>query len=227
MNIYKFVCYDEPECRTLSFSDFSYFEGTVTEENKKKLYIFPDNCSGSDSSGKSYCVSNYEVFLRDYWDYEGVYKLTGGHNSYGIAVRYDVYENNNDITEAINCLECEAVLDDEHFNNLEQEWINEAIYNSYNDIYGEIFMDDDFDDDPEIENQELIEQWIREGIEHLKIDFVYEYTSCYFDTKKIIPYIKDRLILCRKHLPLYTNREWSCEDTKMKFLERIANGSFT
>jgi hypothetical protein len=232
MDIYEYVCAEKPVCKTVYFSDFSYFRGTETDvslmpvEYQKKFFIIPEGCGGSDSSGNICHVSNHEVIIRDYLDHEGVYKIEGGMNSYGIAIRYDVYWNNRDITEAINCLECEAVLDDQHFIKLEQEWINEAISEAYNDIYSEIDWDEDFDDDPEIENQELVEKWIREAIEYLTIEFTDEYTSYYLNTDEIIPYIKDRLILRKDHLPLYTNREWSCEYTKMKFIEKLAaNGS--
>jgi hypothetical protein len=232
MDIYKYVCDEEPVCKTVHFSDFSNSHVTerdvslMSVEDQKKFYIFPEGCSGSDSSGKIYHVSNYKVFIRDYLDHEGVYKIDGDQCSYGIAIRYDVYQNNRDITEAINCLECEAILDDQHFIKLEQEWINEAISEAYNDIYSEIDWDEDFDDDPEIENQELVEKWIREAIEYLAIEFTDEYTSYYLNTDEIIPYIKDRLILCRKDLPLYTNWEWSCEYTKKVFLEKLADGSY-
>jgi hypothetical protein len=230
MDIYKYVCLEEPVCQTVHYSDFSYPHVTERDvslmsiEDQKKYYIFPERCSGSDSSGNIHHVSNYEVILRDYIDHEGVYDIKGDMYSYGIAIRYDVYQNNKDITEAINCIECEAVLDDQHLIKLEQEWINEAISEAYNNIYSEIDWDDDFDD-PEIENQELIEKWIREAIEYLAIEFTCEYIRYYLNTDEIIPYIKDRLILCRKHLPLYTNREWSCEYTRMKFIEKLANGS--
>lgn len=233
METYKYACYDDNYLGVrLRYSDLSNYYGNendLSEEEKKKLFIIPENCTGSNLSGNSRTVSNYQVFIRDFWDkdVEGVCTITGDHNSYGIAVRLDVYENNKEVQEAVDCLECECVLDDEHFYNLEHEWLTEAISSAYtSDIYGEIFMDDDHDNDTDIENQELVELWINEAIEHLNIQVEYKEVDCVIDSRAIVPYIKDMLILSRNDLPCYTNRVWSCDHTRNIFLEKLASGSY-
>jgi hypothetical protein len=93
------------ECKTFHFSDLHYCASEVTEKNMKKLYILPKECSGSDLSGDSHSRSNYEILIRKYIECDGVHKIEGENNTYGIVIRYDVYQNNKDIKDTVDLLE--------------------------------------------------------------------------------------------------------------------------
>jgi hypothetical protein len=93
------------ECKTFHFSDLHYCASEVTEKNMKKLYILPKECSGSDLSGDAHSRSNYEILIRKYIECDGVHKIEGENNTYGVVIRYDTYENDSNIKNAVNLLE--------------------------------------------------------------------------------------------------------------------------
>lgn len=210
-----------------AYGDFKVYPGKVTEDLKKSLYILPTYFVGSDYSGGSSSVSNHRVFLKRFKDVEGVYNVSGDMGTYSIAIRADVYNDNEDIKDVLKGLEGYSVIDEEDMREVESEWEVKAMPDLIHDVCSEIDLETYLPDyEKYLEDTESIEQIIWEGISecNLDLDWSYEYKSAYINHELILPYVEDIILI--KHcldLPLLINREWSCETNHELFLEKLIN----
>jgi len=209
-----------------SYGDFEQYEGEITEALQKNLFILPPLLSGSDYSGGSVQLSNFKVFLEDFKNVEGVYELKGGHGTYAVAIRFDVYHSNKEINEILSKLEDYLLIDEDSHSNLEYEWEQRFMDDSLiHDVIKEIDLEEYLIDNETItEDEDKIKQFIWEGIEHLNLSWSYEYQSAYIDATDTIPYVEDMLLLeyCTD-LPMMAGREWSCDYIKEKYIEKCYN----
>lgn len=80
----------------------------------------------SNYSGSTVEHSNCDVFLKRFGAIVGVHEMYGGHSSRGILIEYQLYENNEDIKEAIDSLFKYPVLDEDDLTNLEAQLEDES-----------------------------------------------------------------------------------------------------
>jgi len=206
-----------------SLGDFQAYRGEVTEALRKSLFFMPTYLSGSDYSGGSVERANHRAFLKEYGETDGVYDIYGGFGTYGIAIRLDVYEDIPEIKEAIDKLDDYPLFDEEAHSELEMEWQQEFITSELAHFCLQIDLEDYIPDiDKILEDQDTIESYIWESLEPLELEFQSENTGAYVDLDKVKPYVEDRLIIEHaKQLPLFLNREWSCEQTEEMFKKKL------
>lgn len=214
-----------------SYRDFEAYKGEVTEALKKSLFIRPDFFSGSDYSGSTYTVSNFRTFLKEHKDIEGVYELFGDFGSYAIVIRADVAEENEEIRDTLNALENYPVIDDGDSSAVELEWQQEAMKDIIHDIERDLDKRTDLDEYipnltdilEKITTDNTLEQLAYEAIDTLNVEWSYEYRSAYLDADKLIPYIEDVLLIdYSPNLPLFINRDWSCDTTRNRYVEKFS-----
>jgi hypothetical protein len=207
----------------LSYRDFHAFKGEVTEENLKTLYLMPDLLSGSDYSNSSEVhISNHRVFLKEFGKVKGVHDVYGGWGSFAVAIRADIAESNEQIKETLNGLENYPVIDEEDMSELRNSWEQETVKDMVHRVQNNIETDlEDLIENTDIDS-EKVEHSIWEGINELNLDWSYESNSAYMDEDKVMPYVEDRVLLehC-KDLPLLVDREWSCNQTRTMFEQKL------
>ena len=108
--------------------DFEKYEGSITEDLRKNLFVLPALMQGSDYSGGSIQRSNKRSFLKKYEKTEGVYEVYGGYNTYGVAIRLDIYES-KEIKDVFDALENYPLIDDEDHTQLKDEWEGQYMKN--------------------------------------------------------------------------------------------------
>ena len=86
--------------------------------------VVPRSMGGGDYSGTTYHRSNYDVFLENFGDVEGVYSLHGGYGTFAVAIRADLV--NEEIHDAIAGLSDYPVLDEDALSMYEDELEQEA-----------------------------------------------------------------------------------------------------
>jgi hypothetical protein len=205
--------------------DFEAYKGEVTD--KVTLFLLPTEMFGSDySDGGLAALSNHKAFLEMFGNTEGVYDLYGGFNSYGVAIRADVVENNSEIKIVLDGLEEYPIMDEEVFRKIETEWECAAMKEVVDDLSSKIDLTDLIPDcEKLLENLEAIEQLAWDGVHELNLEFSHESNSAFLNYERVQPYVEDKLLLDHcKDLPLLINREWSCEQTRKLFEEKIKNG---
>ncbi len=111
---YSYNGWDNPaEFSILSYADFT--------PDPQGDYIIPDMMLGSDYSGDSVTVANHRFMLENYSDRTGIWQLTGGHWTYGIALKRSAmdagtrYEIENILTD----LEDYPVIDEDLMGEVE------------------------------------------------------------------------------------------------------------
>ena len=212
-----------------SYGDFQQYRGEVTEALQKSLFYFSPHLEGSDYSGGTCERSNHRVFLKQFRNTDGIYNVSGGMGTYAVAIRLDVYENNQVVRDTVDSLEDYCVLDEEDVSQLEHEWQCEAMPDILHSLCSDIDLEEylpEFDIDNT--NLEALEQIVWDGINECNLNWVHEYTSAYLAPDKVQPYVEDILLLnnCTPDtLPRLINREWSCEKTRSMFMDRIKGGS--
>jgi len=217
-----------------AYGDFLPYRGgdpnvELTEDLQKSLFFFSPHLEGSDYSGDMYNRSNHRVFLKQFRNTDGVYNVSGGMGTYAIAIRLDVYENNQEVREVLDSLEDYSTLDDEDVSELEHEWQCAAMPDILHSLCSNIDLEDylpEFD----IDNIDLeaLEQIVWDGINECNLSWSHEHTSAYLAPDKVQPYVEDILLLnnCSlSTLPRLINREWSCEKTRSMFMDKIKGGS--
>ena len=203
------------------YQDFEPYEGEVTD--KKKVFIQPSYMRGSDYSGGLATLSNHNVFLKEFEKVEGVYDLHGAYGGYGIAIRADVAEDNEKIKDVLDGLENYGLIYEEAYSELENKWQQEAMKHVVDDLCGKIDLIDLIPDyEAFLENMEAIEQLAWDGVNELNLGWSIENNSAYLDYEEVMPYVEDRLLIDHcKDLPLLISREWSCEQTKKLFEQKL------
>lgn len=228
MNYYKYDGYNEMGSSN-SLGDFQRFEGNVTEDLHKNLFIIPDLMVGSDYSGDTITQSNHDVFLEKFKDIKEVSDIWGGYNTYGIAIRLDAYINNKEIKKIIDNLEKYPIIDEEAHSTLMNKREEEAIVIIVEDLCLNIDLEEYIPDcDTLLEDTDTIQEYAYLGINELNLDFEHETTSAYLDPDNLQPYVEDRLLLehCKK-IPLLINRKWSCEETRILYTEKFTQPEVT
>jgi hypothetical protein len=205
--------------KTYAYGDFRRYEGEVSEDLKKSLFIIPTLMTGSDYVGDMVTISNHRSFLKMFKEVEGIYNLKGGFNTYAIAIRLDVAESHEEVKEVLDGLEEYPLIDKEDLSELEMEAEDKAMNKMLED---ELY---DFTDIEEfiphhkdiLENKEIIQNIAWEGIEELYLTWHHELDyAClgHEDISKLKTYIEDKLIFDyyeEEQIPLLINRKWSCE----------------
>lgn len=207
-----------------SYGDFQEYRGEVTEALKKSLFIIPKWFIGSDHSGGALEKSNHRSFLRIFGKVNGVYELYGGFNTYAIAIRVDVAESNPEIKSTLEELENYPLVDEEDHSELEFEWQCEAMLNILDDIIRAIDLEEYIPDiETILEDKEALEHIAWDGSNTLNLEWISETTSSFLKgTNALQSYIEDRLLIDHcKDLPLLINRNWSCNEIKEAFMNKL------
>jgi hypothetical protein len=208
-----------------SLGDFQAYRGEVTEALRKSLFIMPKYLLGSDYSGDLVNKSNHRVFLERFGKVEGVYETYGGYGSFGIVIRLDVYNSNEEIKEVIDGLEEYCIIDEEDHSALEYEADQELVTEVAKDLSRDIDLEDYIPDiDIILENTNQLEEYIWNATEDLQLEFEHEQHYAFIrDKGRIKLYVEDRLIIEHaKQLPLFINREWSCKKTKQMYKDKLS-----
>lgn len=228
MDTYKFHSYDPGEGwrdrpekgERICFSDL------VADSSGE--YIMPGLLSGGDYASSTLVEkSNHRVFLEEHGKKDGIHDVYGGHGSYGVAIRKDVYESDDDIKSQLDSLEDYPLLDEEDHSNLEfdaqgEAWDNWARHDVRNGLIESLGP---YLDDPD----EFLDR-IEDDLLHLfdqARDEVNEYWICesggsmWIDIEKITPYLTDRVLLRmpEENLPLLVGREWTSKVARDKYNE--------
>lgn len=211
-----------------SLGDFQDYRGEVTEALQKSLFILPDLLSGSDYSGGMIERSNFRVFLKEYKEVDGVYEIFGGYGTFGIAIRLDVYNSNEDIKDTINAIDDYPVIDDENLSEMEHDADQILVTETAKDLPREIDLEKYIPDiDTILEDTDMIEELIWSAVSDLDLNFEHENNSSYIqDEGKIQRFVEDSLLIkhCTK-LPLLINREWVSETLEQEFKDKLSGGS--
>lgn len=205
------------------YGDFQEFKNQVTEENKKELFIIPGYFEGSDYSGGTIQLSNHRSFLEMFKDIEGVYNLYGAYGTFGIAIRLDVSESNEEIKEVLNSLEDYSIINDEDLSELEHEQETEHMPDLIRDVRSGIDLDEYVPEmDSLIEEDDKLDHLIRDGINERDLEWEHTTTGAWLSPVEVLPYVRDKLLLeyC-KELPLLINWEWSCDKTHTEFEQKL------
>lgn len=204
---------------------FVEYKGPVIEDLKKSLFILPEDFQGSDYSGGLNSRSNLTAFMKQFKDTEGVYELFGDFNTYAIAIRSDVAEENEEIKRILEGLRYYPIIDEEAYSQLEHEWESIAMKDIVKDLCCHIDLEEYIPNyETYLEDTETIAQLAWDGINECNLEWVHEYTSAYLDYERVKPYVEDRLLIDHcDAIPLLVNREWSCNQTKEMYLAKFSN----
>ena len=187
---------------------------------KSEVYIMHDLFSGSDYSGGIVYRSNYEAFLKKYKFKEGIVDIYGGHNTYGVAIRLDVYESEK-IQEIVSSLEEYCIYDEDHYDHLRLQ-TEERAWKDW--IRGKVLRD--------LEEQtgyrpRDVRKLFNQAIEEAQIywdDSDGGYSLGDREVEKAVYYIADLLIATRtktKDLPLLVSRKWLSDEAEKLFKSRL------
>lgn len=118
-----------PESESFSYGCLSHSNEKLTEENKNDLLIISPYWTGSDYSGTTIELSNYEVFKEEFKDLLGnaIFDVYGGYSTFSIAisVRWMLDPLNEEkaleIIEVLNALSNYPLIDDNHLSDMESE----------------------------------------------------------------------------------------------------------
>jgi hypothetical protein len=137
--------------------------------------------------------SNYKLFLENFGDLNGVYTISGGYGSSGIALSIawlsnpDNEDKSIEIIDLLNNLNDYPCIDDEDMSNMEYESFLEALDNfairECNDLLSKQFLLDVYD-----YNEDKLKDVLLDSNSKLSYD-AYEIESggsCYIDTKRLI-----------------------------------------
>lgn len=91
-----------------------------------ELYFCPNWISGSDYSGGVLTRSNFDYFLEEFNEVEGVETRYGGYASYWICIRVDLVFTHEGIREMLESLEGYPILDDTAYSEAQIEAQEEA-----------------------------------------------------------------------------------------------------
>ena len=137
--------------------------------------------------------SNYKIFLEDYKEEKGIFRIYGGYGSSGIAIsiRYlldpDNEEKAQSIIDVLNSLNDYPCIDDEDMSNMEYEAFIEALDNfairECNDLLSHQYLIEVYDFDEDKLKAVLLESDRNLNYPSYEIE---SGGSCYIDTKRLI-----------------------------------------
>jgi len=223
---FQYTGMDELETDTCySYGDFERYQGKITEALTKSLFLRPDLMSGSDYSGGLITYSNYKAMIKEFKNVEGIYELYGGYNTYSIAIRLDVAQNNSEIKKILNGLEDYALIDEDLYSEIQTEWEIEGMKYVVDDLIDKIDLEAYLPDYATLlEDKEKFEQLIWDIINDHSIEWTIEIKSAYIDPDVLKPYVEDHYLLeygKQDILPLLINREWACENNRKLYTEKL------
>ena len=251
MDVYKFegrsyhngewTDVDPNTIKRASCSDFERIEVTE-EDDKKHLYIQPDLLAGSDYLGTLVERSNHEAFLRDYGELEGIIDIYGGMGTFGVAIRMDVAENNEEIRDVMAALDDYCLIDEETHSRMESEehdraWEDWARSDTEAVIFGVLNKIDEqgdngiLDGDPDDISSELDSDDLRALFEECA-GIINEYWeietggNAYVRVSKIGDVMADWFLLKHikpEYLPMLMTHEWKTEEARQVY-EKLLKG---
>lgn len=193
--------------------------------NQKHLYIMPAELSGSDYSGSTSTMSNYRVFLKEHKRKAGVWDVTGGVGTYGIAIRYDRYLKNESIKEDLDGLEGYGILCEEDHSELEMEqtdkcWESSVKWDVVDALQKSHSLLEDFEECDTLRFH--FEQSAAETNTYWENESA---GSMYIRLDDIISDLRDRLLVMVvpfEELPLLVSHEWVSQEALAKFEKRLS-----
>jgi len=126
-----------PESESFSYGCLSHSNEKLSEENKNDLLITSPFMTGSDYSGTTVELSNYEVFKEEFKELLGtaIFDVYGGYSTFSIAISVrwllnpENEEKAQEIIEVLNALSDYPLIDEEHLSEMESkkeyEWITD------------------------------------------------------------------------------------------------------
>ena len=196
---------DYPESDSISWSDLNPVysplkSGVVTlqmiKDQLEKTDIFLISKYMQYGDYDNSCMverSNYKLFLEDYGEKPGIFRIYGGYGSSGIAIsiRYlldpDNEEKADEIIDLLNGLNNYPCIDDEDMSNMEYESFLESLdvfaIRDCNDLLSSQYLIDVYDF-----NEDKLKEILLEADRNLNYPS-YEIESggsCYIDTKRLI-----------------------------------------
>ena len=127
-----------PESESFSYGCLSHSNEKLSNENKNDLLITSPYWTGSDYSGTTVELSNYEVFKEDFKDLMGtaIFDVWGGYSTFSIAISVKWLldpsneEKAREIIDILNALSDYPLIDDEHLSDMESkkeyEWVTDS-----------------------------------------------------------------------------------------------------
>lgn len=104
----------------------------IRQQPDRYLYV-PSLLVFSDYSGSSVERSNFKAFMTEFADTPGVWELTGGHGTTGVAIRLDAVTP--EMVEVFKSLEDYPVIDEDLLGEVEMELAEESASNyGYHDF---------------------------------------------------------------------------------------------
>jgi hypothetical protein len=97
--------------------------GVIRQQPDRFLYV-PSLLVFSDYSGSSVERANFKAFMREFGDTPGVWELSGGHGTNGVAIRLDAVTP--EMVEVFKSLEDYPVIDEDLLGEVEMELAEES-----------------------------------------------------------------------------------------------------
>jgi len=194
---------DYPESDSISWSDLTpvnyatkltHLEDIKHTLEEVDIFLIPKYMSYGDYDNS--CMverSNYKIFMEDYKEEKGIFRIYGGYGSSGIAIsiRYlldpDNEEKADEIIDLLNGLNNYPCIDDEDMSNMEYESFLESLdvfaIRDCNDLLSSQYLIDVYDF-----NEDKLKEILLEADRNLNYPS-YEIESggsCYIDTKRLI-----------------------------------------
>jgi len=231
---FEYVSYERERPEKGSTIFYSELKPTNSLDDEETLYVVPELLSGGDcASTGTVEISNHRVFLEKFEAKDGVHDVSGGYGSFGVAIRKDVYESDEDIQSVLQALEDYPVCDDEDLSELELTK-SQAAWDDWGRSEAERYLRNSLESllgDPD--RFEAIE----EDLLHLFNDASDE--SCtywqsesggtmYIDMARVLPYLRDQAlvrVLEEEELPLLVSHKWVSDRAKNKYIERMKHGT--
>lgn len=164
------------------------------EIETRDIFLIPKYMSYGDYDNS--CMverSNYKIFLEEYEEINGVFTISGGYGSSGIAISLrflldpDNEDKSNEIIELLNNLNDYPCIDDEDMSNMEYDAFIESLdswaIKEANDKLSEKYLFEVYDF-----NEDKLKEVLLESDRNLNYP-AYEIESggsCYIDTKRLI-----------------------------------------
>lgn len=126
-----------PESKRVSYGGIKNISNKPEDLDPAELFIMTRAMTGSDYSGTTVELSNYEVFKELYGKLPGVFDVYGGYSTFGILISVswlinpDNEEKAQEIIDTLNSLSDYPLIDDEHLSNMEIEKENECISDKF------------------------------------------------------------------------------------------------
>ena len=112
------------DCTEFSWGTFELFNSFTPPDTK--AYYIPEYLSGSDYSGSTVELSNFNCFVDMYKKQLGIsfWKLYGGHGTFGVAIDWE--KATEDMRETLNALDDYPLIDEDELSHLEMNLEEEA-----------------------------------------------------------------------------------------------------